>query len=162
MKHNLFKGYPPWNVSQFATKNKGRNPKGKVETSFCHHFSHVFFVSFLRGCKPIKLRWPFWKKTSASHKLFWLVVSTHLKNISQIGNLPQIGVKIKHIWNQLVFYIETNREVEIGIFNAPTNRHFYMLYILQAGWFKGYPNKKKKIQYPYKVCPEPIVINGVK
>jgi len=28
---------------------------------------------------------------------FWLVVSTHLKNISQIGNLPQIGVKIKNI-----------------------------------------------------------------
>ena len=27
-------------------------------------------------------------------KLFWLVVSTHLKHISQIGNLPQIGVKI--------------------------------------------------------------------
>ena len=25
--------------------------------------------------------------------------STHLKNISQIGNLPQIGVKKKHIWN---------------------------------------------------------------
>ena len=29
----------------------------------------------------------------------WLVVLTHLKNISQNGNLPQIGVKIKHIWN---------------------------------------------------------------
>ena len=29
--------------------------------------------------------------------LFWLVVSTHLKNISQIGNLPQIGVKIKNL-----------------------------------------------------------------
>ena len=28
-----------------------------------------------------------------------LVVSTHLKNISQIGNLPQIGVKTKNIWN---------------------------------------------------------------
>ena len=27
------------------------------------------------------------------------MVSTHLKNISQIGNLPQIGVKIKNIWN---------------------------------------------------------------
>ena len=26
-------------------------------------------------------------------------VSTHLKNISQIGKIPQIGVKIKHIWN---------------------------------------------------------------
>ena len=29
----------------------------------------------------------------------WLVVSTPLKNISQNGNLPQIGVKIKNIWN---------------------------------------------------------------
>jgi len=29
--------------------------------------------------------------------LYWLVVSTHLKNISQIGNLPQIGVKIKNL-----------------------------------------------------------------
>ena len=26
---------------------------------------------------------------------FWLVVSTHLKNISQIGSFPQIGMKIK-------------------------------------------------------------------
>ena len=29
----------------------------------------------------------------------WLVVSTHLKNISQNGNLPQVGMKIKNIWN---------------------------------------------------------------
>ena len=29
----------------------------------------------------------------------WLVVSTHLKNISQNGNLPQGGVKIKNDWN---------------------------------------------------------------
>jgi len=27
------------------------------------------------------------------------VVSTHLKNISQIGNLPQIGMKIKNLGN---------------------------------------------------------------
>ena len=27
------------------------------------------------------------------------MVSTPLKNISQLGNLPQIGVKIKNIWN---------------------------------------------------------------
>ena len=32
----------------------------------------------------------------------WLVVSTHLKNISQNGNLPQVGVKIKNIWNHQV------------------------------------------------------------
>ena len=35
--------------------------------------------------------------------VIWLVVSTQLKNISQNGNLPQIGMKIKHVWNhQLV------------------------------------------------------------
>ena len=28
-----------------------------------------------------------------------MVEPTHLKNISQNGNLPQIGVKIKNIWN---------------------------------------------------------------
>ena len=28
----------------------------------------------------------------------WLVVSTHLKNMSQNGNLPQIGMNIKNIW----------------------------------------------------------------
>ena len=31
--------------------------------------------------------------------LFWLVVSTHLKNISQNGSFPQVGVKIKNVWN---------------------------------------------------------------
>ena len=31
--------------------------------------------------------------------LNWLVVSTHLKNISHIGSFPQVGVKIKNIWN---------------------------------------------------------------
>ena len=28
--------------------------------------------------------------------VYWLVLSTHLKNISQFGKLPQIGVKIKN------------------------------------------------------------------
>ena len=28
-----------------------------------------------------------------------LVVSTHLKNISQIGSFPQVGMKIKNVWN---------------------------------------------------------------
>ena len=28
---------------------------------------------------------------------YWLVVSTHLKNMSQLGNLPQKGVNIKHV-----------------------------------------------------------------
>ena len=29
----------------------------------------------------------------------WFVVSTHLKNISQSGSSPQVGVKIKNVWN---------------------------------------------------------------
>ena len=41
-----------------------------------------------------------WSISIYIHPL-WLVVSTHLKSISQNGNLPQIGVKIKHIWNIL-------------------------------------------------------------
>ena len=32
------------------------------------------------------------------------VVSTHLKNISQNGNLPQIGVKLKNIWRHHLEY----------------------------------------------------------
>ena len=30
---------------------------------------------------------------------YWWVVLTALQNISQIGNLPQVGVKIKNLWN---------------------------------------------------------------
>ena len=37
-----------------------------------------------------------WKKMK---KKTWWVVSTHLKNISQIGSFPQVGVKIKNVWN---------------------------------------------------------------
>ena len=39
------------------------------------------------------------------------MVSTHLKNISQIGNLPQKGVKIKNIWNHhLVFFLHHTKQ----------------------------------------------------
>ena len=30
-------------------------------------------------------------------QIIWLVVSTHLKNISQTGSFPQVGMKIKNI-----------------------------------------------------------------
>ena len=38
------------------------------------------------------------------------MVSTHLKNISQNGNLPQIGVKIKNIWNHHLGKVPTSIE----------------------------------------------------
>ena len=34
------------------------------------------------------------------------MVSTHLKNISQIGNLPQVGMKIKNISNHHLEILE--------------------------------------------------------
>ena len=34
-----------------------------------------------------------------THILNWSVVSTHLKNISQMGSFPQVGVNIKNVWN---------------------------------------------------------------
>ena len=39
--------------------------------------------------------------------ILWLVVGTHLKNISEIGSIPQVGLKIKNIWNHhpLLFWI---------------------------------------------------------
>ncbi len=39
------------------------------------------------------------KVPTVGNILDWLVVSTYLKNISQNGNLPQIGVKIQIVWN---------------------------------------------------------------
>ena len=38
-------------------------------------------------------------------RFHWLVVSTHLKNISQIGSFLQVGVKIKNIWNHHVDHL---------------------------------------------------------
>ena len=51
----------------------------------------------------------------------WLVVSTHLKNIRQIRSFPQVGVKIKTIWNHLEnlpFHID---RPTVGPFSTPPN-----------------------------------------
>ena len=45
-----------------------------------------------------------WNTEKHISQLYWLVVSTHLKNISQNGNLPQIGVNMKNIWNHHLVY----------------------------------------------------------
>ena len=53
------------------------------------------------GCfSPHKKRFGNKQMYEASFKTGdWLVVSTHLKNISQLGSYPQMGVNIKHFWN---------------------------------------------------------------
>ena len=47
--------------------------------------------------KPSAQNW--WTYKLPLKKYTWLVVSTQLKNISHHGNLPQIVVRIKNIWN---------------------------------------------------------------
>ncbi len=44
------------------------------------------------------------------------MVSTHLKNISQNGNLPQVGVKIKNIWNH---HLENQNVKRLLLFSNP-------------------------------------------
>ena len=44
------------------------------------------------------------------------MVSTQLKNVSQIGSFPQVGVKIKNIWNHhLENHEETNHHLVLHI-----------------------------------------------
>ena len=66
--------------------------------------------------------------------VIWLVVSTHLKNISQIGSFPQVGVKIKNIWNHHL--------VVIGVFCEKLDMHC-----------KGWPNREKLPRLPmFIIC----------
>ena len=65
----------------------------------------------------------------------WLVVSTHLKNISQNGNLPQIGMKMKNIWNHHRGKHgtpnngqQTNYEIIISNPDAPCYRMFTYMF----------------------------------
>ena len=57
----------------------------------------IFNLNHGSCLEGLKSSWNFWTKNKTD--LFWLVVSTHLKNISQNGNLPQIEVKVKNVWN---------------------------------------------------------------
>ena len=47
------------------------------------------------------------------------MVSTHLKNISQIGNLPQVGVK-KNIWNHHLVLLHLLRQQHLSQLNLQT------------------------------------------
>ena len=64
--------------------------------------------------------------------IYWLVVSAPFKNISQIGNLPQIGVKIKNIWQHhpvysrcktLIFCLQFTKPSEWAAEASHLNKH---------------------------------------
>ena len=63
----------------------------------------VIIAVFLNSKNAVNIEitvvWWFRDWTFGETNLNWLVVSTHLKNISQIGSFPQVGVKIINIWN---------------------------------------------------------------
>ena len=63
--------------------------------------------------------------------LFWLVVSTQLKIISQNGNLPQIGVKIKNIWNHHLVFVVKRR---IGHMNQERQEGHMKAMIEKPNW----------------------------
>ena len=73
------------------------NDPGSYWRSLGYHWKgHVFSVPKKSLTQVIA------KKGIEVHSFFmpiWLVISTRLKNISQSGNLPHIGVKIQNIWN---------------------------------------------------------------
>ena len=48
---------------------------------------------------------------SSKQYRIWLVVSTHLNNISQTGHLPQIGVKIKILWNHYLPFFSADLDI---------------------------------------------------
>jgi len=55
------------------------------------------------------------KNGSGMKKYSQLVVSTHLKNISEIGSFPQVGMKIKNIWKH---HLDS---VYLPVFKGPWN-----------------------------------------
>ena len=57
------------------------------------HFVVVFYDVFLH------LKQTPSKVSIKGTKVNWLVVSIYFKHSSQIGSFPQVGVKIKHVWN---------------------------------------------------------------
>ena len=99
---------------QTSRKKNQKKRQLLFETKTQGHLHTVSRYAFFRSVKMRLLRVRFLEKhaTGVSWGLtvqkvysrnyttcIWLVVSTHLKNISQIGNLPQIGVKKNNIWN---------------------------------------------------------------
>ena len=84
-------------------KNWGSSPRHSHD--LCGVSNDLFPAIHLGGCECCcrggcgKQAWGKFLNSQFWGKPFWLVVSTHLKNITQNGNLPQIGVKRKNLWN---------------------------------------------------------------
>ena len=92
-------GPSPFQRSIVTFKGSTGSTAGAIKVSTCDRFP----VGILRlWCFTLNSR-----TILKGNVLFWLVVSTHLKNISQNGNLPQVGVKIKNLWNHHLVFLHS-------------------------------------------------------
>ena len=74
--------------------------------------------------------------------IFWLVVSTHLKNISQNGNLPQVGVKRKNLWNHHLVLVDFSHNSSLPNCRFKKTHNFPLLN-LQKKFPKNFPDFPK-------------------
>ena len=70
----------------------------------------------------------------------WLVVSTPLRNISQVGSFPQVGMKIKNVWNH---HLEKTIEPFVIL-----NRFYYLI--------PKNLNELRIILFGVEISPSPI------
>ena len=104
-------GFPPTHVETYASqigssKYQHGNPSLLKKTSWlqlqAYKGLYSLNVAISQNAARLTLRY-FSKGSMMSKKstvnLIWLVVSTHLKNISQTGSFLQVRVKIKNVWN---------------------------------------------------------------
>ena len=91
--------------------------------------------------------------TSAPQKIYsWLVVSTHLKNISQIGSFPRVGVKIKkYIWNYHLDWNGTKRD-SFGIFEDYPSWKWQQQHILGKKTFLNLPVTREDQDTRFTKC----------
>ena len=127
----------------------------------------LIHLRWLAGFQPSFSSLRFWTR------IFWLFVEpTHLKNISQNGNLPQVGMKLKNIWNHhLVFVVRIHQLFTIfkkstirqdgfvprTSFCIPPGKNEHVSWkrrnrfnsniIFQASFFRGYVSFRKGIEY---------------
>ena len=81
-----------------------------------HAFFRCFWCVFFWNSWPAKLsKFVHINLTGKPGIHHWLVVSTHLKHISQIGSFPQVGMKMKNIWNHHPDHESTNESTNESI-----------------------------------------------
>ena len=84
-------------------------------------------------------------------------VSTHLKNMSQIGNLPQVGVKIKNIWNHHLAMYEKS-----GIWLPPVFWHPAASALRCANSYRSRSNSMPHRNWPLWEVPGYVVFSWQK